>query len=78
MRMENYFKRQIYARKKAARESFQVCVMHEYKENLVFEYKNEREKLKKRLKYIEQQLDGIGIKDFELTDKERMRSLEVK
>lgn len=51
--------------------------MQAHKEKIILDYKVERERLKKRIKYIEQQLDGIGLRDFELTEKERMKSLEV-
>lgn len=40
--------------------------MLDHKDKLIFERKKERYDLKKRIKYLEMELQGMGVSDFEL------------
>lgn len=45
---------------------FKEKQLQQYKDKLIFERKKEIHDLKKRIKYLEMELQGMGVSDFEL------------
>lgn len=70
--METWLKKYRYSKKKLEREHFQAIVMEDHRNKIIVQYKQELDKLKKRIKCIEQNLDGMGVRDYELTSEERL------
>lgn len=69
--MEGWLKKYRRAKKKAEREEYHAIIMDEHRKNIIIDYKMERDKLKNRIKIIEQELHGMGERDYELKkDKE--------
>ncbi len=46
--------------------------LQEYKKKLIFERKKEIQELRKRISYLEMELEGMGIRDFELQKHEEI------
>lgn len=44
--------------------------MQQHKENIIFDRKNELYQLKKRISYLEQELNGMGLRNFDFTNEE--------
>jgi hypothetical protein len=64
--MEKWLRDYRNNKKKNEHEYFYWSMMADHKEKLILERKKELHELKKRIKYLEQELQGMGIRDFEL------------
>jgi hypothetical protein len=64
---------EVYKEKKLQAEIYYGDLMEEHKFQLIFQRKKELEQLKKRIKYLEMELEGMGVRDFELTQEEIRR-----
>lgn len=64
--MKKWLRDYRYNKKKKETEAFLSEFMGDLKEKLILERKKELYELKKRIKHLEQELDGMGVKDFEL------------
>ena len=48
------------------KEYFYWSMMVDHKQKLILEIKKEHQELKKRIKYLEMEMQGMGIRDFDL------------
>ncbi|CAB4133857.1 hypothetical protein UFOVP264_44 [uncultured Caudovirales phage] len=46
-------------------ENYYTDLLQVHKEKLISDRKQELEQLKKRIRYLEQELDGMGVRDYE-------------
>jgi len=61
--MEKWLRDYRYNKKKFEREIYLSDVMEKHKEELILEKKKELYELKKRIKHLEMELEGMGIRD---------------